>query len=170
MERKDIIWLILVSVIIVVIASFVIPIIINVPHPGVEPLPGQPGQINSPPPFRDQSGQNPNEPQQANPSQQLPPPPGQEEGKQLKSLISFINIGLIIPLFIIYAGIYRKMRSSFTLGLMTVIFALGMYAVTSNPLLVNLFGFRAGYIGLFQIIPDLCATVALISLTRISLE
>ena len=103
-------------------------------------------------------------------AQQQQQPPGQEEAGRLKTVISFINLGLIIPLFLIYAGIYRKMRSSFTLGLMAVIFALGMYAITSNPLLIGLLGGRTGDIGIFQIIPDLCATAALIILVRISLE
>lgn len=150
MERKDIIWLILVSVIIAVIISFTIPVLIKGPHYEPEP--------------------NPEQPRQAPPTQQPPPPPGQQEKIHLKTLISFINIGLIIPLFIIYAGIYRKLHSSFTLGLLAVIFALGMYAITSNPLLVSLLGGRSGEIGLFQIIPDLCATVALIIFIRISLE
>jgi tellurite resistance protein TehA-like permease len=104
------------------------------------------------------------------PGQQAPPQAGREEAKQLKTAISFINLALILPLFAIYAGIYRKMKSSFTLGLMAVIFALGMYAVTSNPLVVGTLGGRIGDIGLFQIIPDLCATAALLILIRISLE
>jgi tellurite resistance protein TehA-like permease len=149
MEKKDFVWIILVSVIAVVIASFAIPVIVKMPHLG--------------------TGQNPAQPQEAQNARQ-PPPPGQEESKQLKTAISFINIGLLIPLFIIYAGIYRKMKSSFTLGLMAVVFALGIYAVTSNPLLVSLLGGRAEYIGLFQIVPDLCTTIALIILIRISLE
>jgi hypothetical protein len=44
-----------------------------------------------------------------------------------------------------------------------------MYAITSNPLIVSLLGGHAGDIGLFQIIPDLCTTVALVILIRISL-
>jgi tellurite resistance protein TehA-like permease len=150
MEKKDLVWLILISVISVVIASFAVPILVKMPQPG-------PGTI-------------PDQPQDARPSRQPQEPPGQQESIQLKTAISFINIGLIIPLFIIYAGIYRRMRSSFTLGLMAVIFALGMYALMSNPLLISLLGGRAGYIGLFQIIPDLCATVALVILIWISLE
>jgi tellurite resistance protein TehA-like permease len=150
MEKKDLVWIILISVIAVVIASFSIPILVKMPHLG--------------------AGQNPVQSQDAQNAQRPPPPPGQEESKQLKMAISFINIGLLIPLFIIYAGIYRKMKSSFTLGLMAVIFALGIYAVTSNPLLVSLLGGRAEYIGLFQIVPDLCTTIALIILIRISLE
>jgi len=150
MERKDLFWLILVSVILVVIVSFIIPTLVKV-------------QESSP-------DQKPVQPQEQRPIQRPPPQPGQEENKHLKTLVSFINIGLIIPLFIIYAGLYRRMRTSFTLGLIAVIFALGMYAVTSNPLLVSLLGGRTGDIGIFQIIPDLCTTVALMILIRISLE
>ena len=150
MEKKDLVWIILILVIAVVVASFAIPVLVNVPHPGTV--------------------QNPAQPQNVQPGQQPPQPAGQRESQQLKTAISFINIGLIIPLFVIYAGIYRKMRSSFTLGLMAVIFALGMYAVTSNPLLVSLSGSRTGDIGLFQIIPDLCTAAALVILIRISLE
>jgi len=149
MEKNDIVIVILISVIVLVLASMTVPVFIKM----------QPG-----------AGQNPGQPQTVQPGQQPPQPSGQAESKQLKTAISFINIGLIIPLFVIYAGIYRRMRSSFTLGLLAVIFALGMYAVTSNPLIIGLLGGRTGDIGFFQIIPDLCATVALIILIRISLE
>jgi tellurite resistance protein TehA-like permease len=150
MEKNDLVFIILISVIAVIIASFMIPIVIKNPQSG--------------------AGQVPDQPQKPQPGQQPLPSPGQEESKQLKTVISFINIGLIIPLFLIYAGIYRKLRSSFTLGLMAVIFALGMYAITSNPLIVCLLGGLTGDIGLFQINPDLCATAALVILIRISLE
>jgi tellurite resistance protein TehA-like permease len=150
MEKKNLVWIILISVIVLVLASMTIPVLLKAQQPG--------------------TGQNPVKPPNVQPGQQPQQPAGWEESKQLKTVISFINIGLIIPLFIIYAGIYRRMRSSFTLGLMAVIFALGMYAVTSNPLIVGLLGGRTGEIGLFQIIPDLCATAALLILIRISLE
>jgi hypothetical protein len=147
MENRNLAWIILISVIVFVIASMAIPVLIGAQAAG-------PGQDNAPP----QPGQRPR------------PAQGQDEMKQLKTAISFVNIALILPLLVIYAGIYRRMRSSFTLGLMAVIIALGMYAVTSNPLIVSLLGGRTGEIGLFQIIPDLCATVALVILVRISLE
>lgn len=150
MDKKDLVVIILISVIVLVIASFTVPVMLKMEQP--------------------ETGKNPAQPPNAPSGQQPQKPAGQAESKQLKTAISFINIGLILPLFVIYAGIYRKMRSSFTLGLMAVIFALGMYAVTSNPLIVGLLGSRTGDIGLFQIIPDLCATVALIILIRISLE
>jgi tellurite resistance protein TehA-like permease len=139
MDKKDLVWIILISVILLVLVSLTIPILVQTPHPGPGPI-------------------------------QQPQSQGQDESRHIKTAISFINIGLIVPLFVIYTGIYRRMRSSFTLGLIAVIFALGMYAVTSCQLIVSLLGGRAGDIGLFQIIPDLCTTVALIILIRISLE
>jgi tellurite resistance protein TehA-like permease len=149
MEKKNLIWIILISVIVIVIASFLIPLVVKVPQPG----PGQNLPLQGVP----------SDPQSSLSS-------GQGDSMQLKTAISFINIGLIIPLLFIYAGIYRNLRSSFTLGLLAVIFALGMYAVTSNPLLVSLMGGHPNDIGLFQIIPDLCTTIALVILIRISLE
>jgi hypothetical protein len=153
MEKKDIVIIILISVILLVLASLSVPVFLKLQQPGtvktpVQLLDAKPGQQ----------------------SMQSLQPSGQEESKQLKTVISFINIGLILPLLFIYTGIYWRMRSSFTLGLLVVIFALGMYAVTSNPLIISILGGRTGDIGFFQIIPDLCATVALIILIRISLE
>ena len=153
MENRDLIWIVLVSVIIFVLAAMTVPVLMKMQQ-GADTTPIQPpagGQGQQPQPQSQQ-------------------PAGREEAKQLKTAISIINLGLIIPLFIIYAGIYRRMKSSFTLGLMAVIFALGMYAITSNPLIIGLLGGRTGDIGLFQIIPDICATAALVILVRISLE
>jgi hypothetical protein len=151
MENKNLIWIVLISVIIFVLAAMTVPVLMKMQQ-GADQNPAQPPA----------AGQQP--------GQQTQQPAGREEAKQLKTAISIINLGLIIPLFIIYAGIYRRIRSSFTLGLIAVIFALGMYAITSNPLIIGLLGGRIGDIGLFQIIPDLCATVALVILVRISLE
>jgi tellurite resistance protein TehA-like permease len=158
MERKDVVWIILISVIFLILASLAIPIFINA-------TPAGPAEQNAPP-LQQQQPQQPGSGQPA----QWGQPQGADASKHLKTAVSFINIGLIIPLFVIYAGIYRRMKSSFTLGLMAVIFALGMYTVTSCPLIVSLAGGRTVDIGLFQILPDLCTTVALVILVRISLE
>jgi hypothetical protein len=158
MERKDVVWIILVSVIFLILASLTIPLF-------VKATPAGPAQQNPSP----QQQQQPQQPGIGQPAQQGQPQ-GADASKHLKTAVSFINIGLIIPLLVIYAGIYRRMKSSFTLGLMAVIFALGMYTVTSCPLLFSLAGGRTGDIGLFQILPDLCTTVALVILIRISLE
>lgn len=158
MEKKDIVWIILAMVIFLILASLAIPVLVRGPAENARENPPQEQQ-----------------PQQAGPSPpaqqhgQQGQAPGADASRQLKTAVSFINIGLIIPLFAIYTGIYRRMKSSFTLGLMAVIFALGMYAVTSCPLIVSLAGGRTGDIGFFQILPDLCATVALVVLVRISM-
>ena len=152
MENKNLAWIVLVTVIVFVLAAMAVPVLQKSQQGGVQAPPLQPA-----------GGQQ-------QPNQQPQKTAGQEEAKQLKTAVSIINLALIIPLFIIYAGIYRKMKSSFTLGLLAVIFALGMYALTSNPLITGLLGGRTGDIGLFQIIPDLCATAALLVLVRISLE
>ncbi|EHQ34676.1 hypothetical protein [Methanoplanus limicola] len=146
MKNNSIILIITISVIAILVAGFTIPSFIKMPH--------------------HEASENPEQPQNTGNME----PPIKEENIQIKTLISFINLGLIIPLFIIYAGIYRKIKSSFTLGLIAVIISLGMYAVTSNPIIVTLLGGIPGYVGIFQIIPDLCATAALLILIRISLE
>jgi hypothetical protein len=146
MEKKNLVFIILVTVIIVIIASLAVPVFTKAPQPAY----GNTGRVQ--------------------PGQQTQPPAGREAAEQLKTALSFINLALILPLFLIYAGIYRKMKSTFTLGLMAVIFALGMYAITSCPLVVGTLGGRIGDIGLFQIVPDLCTTAALLLLIRISLE
>jgi hypothetical protein len=120
MERKDLTWILLLSVILVITASFAIPLVVRGPPTG--------------------RGQDAVPPSGTQAARQAQPLPGQEESKQLKTAISFMN------------------------------FALGMYAITSNPLIVSLLGGRTGDVGLFQILPDLCTTVALLILVRISLE
>ena len=151
MKNNNIILIITISVIVILLAGFTIPSITGIPHP-------------------EENGEFNNNIADERQIRDLMKETVTDENIYLKTLISFINLGLIIPLFVIYAGIYRKIKSSFTLGLMAVIFALGMYAVTSNPIIVTLLGGIPGYIGIFQIIPDLCATAALIILIRISLE
>lgn len=87
-----------------------------------------------------------------------------------KTVISIVNITLIIVLLIIYIEIYRKIKSKFTIGLITVMLVLLFYAITSNPLLQVQSGFRAGGLGPFAMLPDLFATIALTILLYLSLE
>ena len=151
MKNNSILILIIISEIVILAGSAGFPLIAGITHPGIGDNPAcriydenQAGEIMT--------------------------ITASEDDIHLKTLVSFINLGLIIPLFIIYAGIYRKIRSSFTFGLLAVIFSLGMYVLTSNPMIVTLLGGIPSCIGIFQIIPDLCATAALIILIRISLE
>ena len=88
----------------------------------------------------------------------------------LKTIISFINIGLIIPLLMIYIQLYRSITSEFTLTLMIVVTALLLYAVTSNPLLSVFLGLETDCLGPFQIVPDIFTTIALVFLGRLTLQ
>lgn len=87
-----------------------------------------------------------------------------------KSIISIVNITLVVALLVIYLKIYREIKSKFTEGLIIVMAVLLMYALTSNPHLQWLFGLRAFGQGPFAMIPDLFTSVALIVLLYLSLN
>jgi hypothetical protein len=88
----------------------------------------------------------------------------------LKTMVSFINIALILLTLGIYIDIYRTIRAKFTLGLITMILLLLMYALTSNPLVHLGFGYQTIGLGPFAILPDIFTTVALLILFYLSLE
>ena len=79
----------------------------------------------------------------------------------VKTVISSINVMLLIFLLIGYIDIYRKTKSEFTIGLVIFSITLLLYALSSNPLVHWLFGFRAFGLGPFAMLPDLFAFVAL---------
>ncbi|MHA1637830.1 MAG: hypothetical protein ACTSUB_07425 [Candidatus Thorarchaeota archaeon] len=108
------------------------------------------------------------------PDAPLPIPPINPEDARLftliKTMISFVNTALIAFLLAMYISIYRKMKTEFTLGLILVMFAFLLYALTSNPLLHMLFGFYTGTLGPFTMIPDIFTSFALVVLIFITLE
>lgn len=79
----------------------------------------------------------------------------------VRAVLSTINATLLIFLFSAYMGIYRKMKSDFTIGLMVFSIILLFYALSSNPLVHWVFGFRAFGLGPFAMLPDMFACVAL---------
>ncbi|MBI5001170.1 MAG: hypothetical protein HZB92_06570 [Euryarchaeota archaeon] len=101
----------------------------------------------------------------------LPSPPGDNpEYYTAKTVISFVNLTLLGFLIYVYASIYRQVRTKFTIGLITVMLVLFLYALTSNPLIQILLGFRAEGLGPFAMIPDLFASVALTIMAFLSVE
>lgn len=86
------------------------------------------------------------------------------------SILSAVNIALLIALTIIYLDIYVKTRSQFTIGL--VIFALVFLVkdITSSPLIVSLFRFRAYGLGPFEFLPGLFEFFALCVLLYLSIR
>lgn len=101
----------------------------------------------------------------------IPPPPEEMQLMvTLKTMLSFVNLVLVIPLLVIYINIYRDVQSKFTSSLIVVILVFALYALSSNPLVHILFGYYAIGLGPFTIIPDAFTTVALFILFKLSLK
>ena len=88
----------------------------------------------------------------------------------LKTVISFVNMSLILLMLGIYVDLYRKIKTNFTAGLLLLIIVLLLNAFTSNPLLF--LSFEGGVISpsMRFIIPDALTTIALTVLFYLSLE
>jgi hypothetical protein len=86
------------------------------------------------------------------------------------TVISTINIALLIILVLIYADIYNKTRSQFTIGL--IIFALVFLIkdLFSSPFVIGLFSFRAYGLGPFAFLPGLFELAALSVLLYLSIR
>ena len=100
-------------------------------------------------------------------------PPGHISGDfqffyDVFTVISTINIALLIILVIMYADVYVKTRSPFSIGL--VIFAIVFLVkdLTASPLFTGLYGFRAYGLGPFAFIPSLFELAALSILLYLS--
>lgn len=117
----------------------------------------------------------------APPDRMLPEPPDFEQVDDLrddaevyvnvKTVLSSMNIVLAAALIMIYAGVYRTLRSDFALGLVVMNIAMLSYAVTSNPIVQWFLGYKAIIgVGPFGWIADFFATVALATLLWLSLE
>jgi hypothetical protein len=86
------------------------------------------------------------------------------------TVISAINIALLVILVVTYASIYNKTRSPFSIGL--VIFA-GVFLikdVTENPLVIGVFRFQASGLGPFAFLPSVFELVALSVLLYLSIK
>jgi len=88
----------------------------------------------------------------------------------VRTVISTINATLLVILLITYVGIYRKMQSEFTIGLMIFSMVLLFHALSSNPLLQGGFGFFALGLGPFAMLPDLFTCIALFVLLYLTIK
>ncbi len=88
----------------------------------------------------------------------------------VQTVVSTINIALLIILLITYGGIYSKTRSEFTIGLMIFSAVLLLNSLTSNPLLLLAFGFRAVGLGPFAVLPELFTLSALVVLLYLTFK
>ncbi|MEM1538971.1 MAG: hypothetical protein QXW82_05550 [Candidatus Bathyarchaeia archaeon] len=87
-----------------------------------------------------------------------------------KTVISTINVTLLIFLLIVYVDIYRKTRSEFTVGLIIFAATLLLYALASNPIVIRAFGFMPFGLGPFALLPELFTFMALGVLLYLSIR
>jgi hypothetical protein len=93
------------------------------------------------------------------------PPVGIESVLRIKLFVTTLNVVVLLTLLWNYIAVYRDLPNRFTLSLLLITVALLLYAVSSNPLLPILLGFRHGTtLGPFVFIPDLFASIAVIVL------
>jgi hypothetical protein len=79
---------------------------------------------------------------------------------RVKLFVSTFNAVVLVALVATYASVYRDLPNRFTLSLVVFSLALLLYALSSNPLVWVVFGFRSPGIGPFTFLPDLFAAVA----------
>lgn len=87
---------------------------------------------------------------------------------KLKTAITFVNMTISMMLILIYTRLYKETKSEFTMGLIVVMASFFVYALMSCPLIPYLLGMRPFGTGIFAMIPDMFATVALFTLLYIS--
>jgi hypothetical protein len=86
------------------------------------------------------------------------------------TIISTLNIALLVLLLTVYFDIYRKTKSPFTVGLLIFGAAFLVKDLTSSPLVISLLGYRAAGLGPFEFLPGLFEFVALSVLLYLSIK
>jgi len=87
-----------------------------------------------------------------------------------QTVLSTVNVTLLIFLLITYIDIYRRTRSQFTIGLIIFSLVFLLNALTANPIFIWFFGFQAFGLGIFALLPDLFEFVALTVLLYLSIK
>ena len=87
---------------------------------------------------------------------------------KIKTGITFVNMAISAILISIYVKLYRETKADFTLGLIIVMASFFIYALMSCPLIPHVLGIRPFSAGVFTMVPDIFATVALATLLYIS--
>jgi len=87
-----------------------------------------------------------------------------------KTVVSSINVTLVVILLFTYTDIYRKTKSEFTIGLIIFSTVLLLYSLASNPTMQWVFGFRAFGLGPFAMLPDVFTCIALSVLLYLSIR
>ena len=86
------------------------------------------------------------------------------------TIISTVNIVLLVFLILIYVNIFLKTRSPFTVGLLIFAFVFLVRELSSSPFVTSIYGFRAYGLGPFAFLPSLLELVALSILLYLSVK
>ena len=86
------------------------------------------------------------------------------------TIITTVNVALLVFVLLTYLNIYSKTRSPFTIGLIVVAFAFLLKDIAAHPFVTGLFSFRAYGLGPFAFLPALFEMAALSVLLYLSLE
>jgi hypothetical protein len=86
------------------------------------------------------------------------------------TIISTINIALLVMVLLTYVNIYNKTRSPFTVGLIIFALAFLLKDISSHPFVVGLFSFREYGLGPFAFLPGVFECAALSVLLYLSIK
>jgi hypothetical protein len=104
----------------------------------------------------------------------VPPPsviPGDLEFFYIaQTIVSAINIALLVILIVNYVFIYIKTRSQFTIGLLIFASALSLKDLFANPFVTAFFGYQVFGLGPFVLIPNIFEFAALLVLLYLTIE
>ena len=105
-----------------------------------------------------------------------PLPPGEYNPADLefyyiaRTVVSTINITLLVLLTATYVAIYSKTKSEFTIGLLIFAIIFLIKDLTASPFITGAFGFQSYGLGPFALLPDLLEFVALSVLLYLSVK
>jgi hypothetical protein len=88
----------------------------------------------------------------------------------VRTVLSTVNIVLIVILIVNYVSIYQKTRSEFSFGLLLFSIMLLIKDVSLSPFVIALGGFAVFGLGPFAFIPDLFEMAALLVLFYLSVK
>jgi hypothetical protein len=87
-----------------------------------------------------------------------------------QTVVSTLNVALVIFLLVTFANIYRRTRSQFTIGLVIFSTVLLIRDLAANPVVTKAFGFISYGLGPFALLPSLFEMVALSVMIYLSVE
>jgi hypothetical protein len=87
-----------------------------------------------------------------------------------RTVLSTVNIALLVFLIATYAALYSKTRSQFTIGLLIFASVFLVKDILSSPFVISGFRFQLAGLGPFALIEPLLELVALLTLLYLSVK